>query len=87
MASRVGGMPEAVRHEEIGLLVTPDRPDELAAAIVRLLAAPELAARLGRRGRELMLQRFTFDRTVKDLDRIICARHAEHRAMRPRGRP
>ncbi|MDP1846686.1 MAG: glycosyltransferase [Solirubrobacteraceae bacterium] len=79
VASRVGGMPEAVRHEETGLLVAPDRPDELAAAIARLLAAPDLAARLGRQGRELMLQRFTFERTVADLDGIIRARHAERR--------
>jgi glycosyltransferase involved in cell wall biosynthesis len=74
VASRVGGMPEAVRHEETGLLVAPDRPDELAAAILRLLADAHLAARLGRDGRELMLQRFTFGRTVADLDRIIRGR-------------
>jgi glycosyltransferase involved in cell wall biosynthesis len=87
VASRVGGMPEAVRHEETGLLVAPDRTGELAAAIVRLLGAPDLAARLGRCGRELMLQRFTFERTVADLDRIIRARHAEQRATTRRGPP
>ncbi len=87
VASRVGGMPEAVRHEQTGLLVAPDHPGELAAAIVRLLAAPDLAARLGRDGRELMLQRFTFERTVADLDRIIRARHAEQRGTALRGRP
>ena len=86
VASRVGGMPEAVRHEETGLLVAPDHPGELAAAIVRLLAAPDLAARLGRDGRELMLQRFTFERTVADLDRIIRARHAEQRGTTRSGR-
>jgi len=75
IATRVGGMPEAVRHEETGLLVAPGDPAQLAAAILRLLAAPDLGARLGRRGRELMLERFTFERTVVDLDRIIVKRH------------
>ena len=65
------GMPEAVHHEQTGLLVAPDDPAQLAAAILRLLAEPELAARLGRDGRALMLERFTFERTVDDLDRIV----------------
>ncbi len=75
IASRVGGMPEAVHHEQTGLLVAPDDPAQLAAAILRLLAEPELAARLGRDGRALMLERFTFERTLDDLDRIIRERH------------
>ena len=76
IASRVGGMPEAVRHMQTGLLVEPDRPDELAAAILALLDDPELAATLARRGRGLMLERFTFERTLADLDRIVRERHA-----------
>lgn len=76
VASRVGGIPEAVRHEQTGLLVAPDDPAQLAAAILRLLAAPDLAARLGRQGRELMLERFTFEHTLADLARIIDDRHS-----------
>ena len=75
VASRVGGIPESVRHEQTGLLVAPDDPGQLAAAILRLLAAPDLAGRLGRQGRELMLERFTFERTLADLARIIDDRH------------
>lgn len=59
VATRVGGIPEAVRHEETGLLVPPSDPEALAAAILRLIEDPALAERLGRAGRELMLSRFT----------------------------
>lgn len=59
IATRVGGMPEAVRDGETGLLVPPRDPEALAAAMLRLIDDPELGARLGRAGRELMLSGFT----------------------------
>ena len=80
VATRVGGMPEAVRHEQTGLLVPPADPPALAAAIERLLADREEARRLGKAGRALMLERFTLERTGDDLSalyerlaRVSCA--------------
>jgi glycosyltransferase involved in cell wall biosynthesis len=70
IATRVGGMPEAVRHEETGLLVPPADPAALAAAIERMLANREEAARFGLAGRELMLSRFTLERTGADLEAL-----------------
>lgn len=70
IATRVGGMPEAVRHEETGLLVPPADPPALAVAIERFLANREEAARLGRAGRRLMLDRFTLARTGQDLSAL-----------------
>jgi len=67
VATSVGGMPEAVRHEETGLLVPPSDPASLAAAIERLLRDRALAGRLARTGRALMLERFTLSRTGSDL--------------------
>ncbi len=48
VASRVGGIPDLVRNGENGLLVEPDDPAALAAALTRVLGDPELALRLGR---------------------------------------
>jgi glycosyltransferase involved in cell wall biosynthesis len=51
VATRVGGIPEVVVDGETGLLVAPEDPGALAAAIRRLLADPALAARMGEAGR------------------------------------
>ena len=67
VATKVGGMPEAVRDGETGLLVPPADPPALAAAIERLLTDRAEARRLARAGRVLMLERFTLSRTGSDL--------------------
>lgn len=61
IGGRTGGVPDAVEHEVNGLLVDPERPDEIAGALLRLLAEPELAMRLGEQGRKRVLERFTWD--------------------------
>lgn len=53
VATRVGGVPELVRDGVTGLLVAPGDVEGFAAAVRRLLAEPDLAARLGEAGREL----------------------------------
>jgi glycosyltransferase involved in cell wall biosynthesis len=46
VATAVGGVPEVVHDGENGLLVPPGRPDELAAAMRRVLEEPGLRDRL-----------------------------------------
>lgn len=48
VASRVGGIPAIVRHEENGLLVAAGDSRALSDAVRRLLADPQWAERLGR---------------------------------------
>jgi glycosyltransferase involved in cell wall biosynthesis len=48
VASRVGGIPAIVRHEENGLLVAAGDSQALSEALRRILADPQLAERLGR---------------------------------------
>jgi hypothetical protein len=64
VASRVGGLPEAVEHEHTGLLVD-NRAEEFAAAINRLRRDPDLAREMGRRGRERVEKQFTIDIMVR----------------------
>jgi len=53
VAHAIGGVPDAVRHDETGLLVPPDDPAALTAALARLIDDPALRRRLGAAGREL----------------------------------
>lgn len=52
VASAAGGNPELVVDGESGILVPPQDPSALAAALRRLLLDPALASQLGRGGRE-----------------------------------
>jgi len=52
VATNVGGLPELLTHEANALLVPPEDPHALAAAVVRLLDDRDLGERLGRAARE-----------------------------------
>lgn len=64
VGTRAGGIPEAVAHEETGLLVEPGEPRPLAAAIVRLLTAPALRRRYGDAGQVRVGEQFGVDRLI-----------------------
>lgn len=53
IAARIGGVVDAVHHEENGLLVDSDSPDEIVNAFGRLCQDSQLRATLGEKGREL----------------------------------
>lgn len=67
IGSRSGGVPEAVRHEETGLLVPPSDVPAIAAAIRRLQDEPGLAARLGEAGRRRVRSEFGWPRQARPL--------------------
>ena len=51
VATRVGGIPDVIEHDDTGVLVDPGDPRALAAAIDDLLDDPRRAAELARRAR------------------------------------
>lgn len=70
VASAVGGTPEVLEHGQSGLLVPSEDQAALTAAIEELLTDPERAAAMGRAGREVYLERFTFDGMIEQFRRI-----------------
>jgi glycosyltransferase involved in cell wall biosynthesis len=60
IASRLGGIPEVVEDGITGYLVTPGDERQLHDRIQKLLGDPGLARRMGRRARDLALERFTW---------------------------
>lgn len=61
IACRAGGMPEAVRDGETGLLIDVGDVAALAAAMNGLLGDAALRAQMGAAGRELVLREFSVD--------------------------
>lgn len=59
------GCREAVEPGESGLLVPPRDPDALADALGTLLRDPVLRGRMGRRGREIAVERFSIEVVVE----------------------
>jgi glycosyltransferase involved in cell wall biosynthesis len=64
IASRAGGMPEAVRDGGNGLLVAPGDADALRLALGRLAGDEALRRRLGDGGRELIAREFSLDAMI-----------------------
>jgi glycosyltransferase involved in cell wall biosynthesis len=64
VATRVGGNPEVVADGVTGLLVPPQSPPDLAAAILRLTSDPETCQRMGYAGRERIEKHFDIRRMV-----------------------
>jgi phosphatidylinositol alpha-1,6-mannosyltransferase len=70
VAGRSGGIPDAVREGETGLLVDAERP-ELVAEVVRLLLRnSEMTRRLGIGGRKAVESFYNWDRVTSEVIRI-----------------
>jgi colanic acid/amylovoran biosynthesis glycosyltransferase len=61
VATSISGIPELVIDGQTGILVAAGDVHDLAGAIVRLCEDPELCARLARRARSLVVERFNLD--------------------------
>jgi glycosyltransferase involved in cell wall biosynthesis len=67
---REGGITESVVHQHTGLLVDRD-PTQFAEAVQHLLTNPALAAEYGRNGRDHVLRRWTWDKSVAQLEQHL----------------
>ena len=70
VAARVGGLCEVVHDGETGILVAPEDPRALAAAIQAVLQDAETAALMGRRGRQLVMREYTEERALDLMEQV-----------------
>lgn len=68
IASNGGASPEVITHGETGLLVPPNDRELLGEAIVRLLSHDGLRMAMGEKGRNVVRERFTLDRAVREYE-------------------
>jgi glycosyltransferase involved in cell wall biosynthesis len=71
VATRVGGVGEAVRDGESGLLVAPRDAGALARALNRLLSDPAGAAAMGARARARVAAQFSRERMLEGLAAVF----------------
>lgn len=72
VATRWRGVASVVCDGDSGMLVPVRDPARLQAALETLLADADLRRRMGRRGRELYLERFTEERYRRDMESALC---------------
>lgn len=70
VATRVGGIPEAVSDGVNGLLVSPGDAQGMAAAILRLLEDPGASRKMGEEGRKRVAGDFTVDKMVGATEQV-----------------
>jgi len=80
VASRVNGVPELVEHASTGRLVPPRDSNALAREIREILRDPARAAEMGRRGAQVVRDRFTADRMAAQTVTLFEETRRERRA-------
>ncbi|MDP8237134.1 MAG: glycosyltransferase family 4 protein [Candidatus Erginobacter occultus] len=73
---RIGGLPEVVEDNRSGILTTPGRPQEIEAALIRLLQDSSLRGSFSRAARSRALS-FDIRTHIKKLERIYFSVMAE----------
>jgi len=64
IATKVGDIPEIVRHRENGLLIEPGNIQALASAILEFISDPELAAHCAANGLRYATENFSFGKMM-----------------------
>jgi glycosyltransferase involved in cell wall biosynthesis len=68
VGTTTGGTKEILRDGETGLAFAPGDADGLAEQVTRLIANPDLRCRLARAGRQTVLESFTLDGMVREIE-------------------
>jgi glycosyltransferase involved in cell wall biosynthesis len=70
VASRVGGIPDAIIHERTGLLVDERAPDQIARAVLRVFSNAALAGALKEAGHSHAAQNFSRSGSARRVDSV-----------------
>ena len=70
IATKLGGIPEYIRHGETGILVSANDVKELTAAIKELATNYQKAQKMGEQGYSKLLEKFTMKAHFESLQNI-----------------
>jgi glycosyltransferase involved in cell wall biosynthesis len=71
ISTALGGIPEMVEHEVNGELVPERDPAAICAALERLISDPERARRFGDKGRQIAQEKFSIERSGRELRQLF----------------
>ena len=71
VGTTTGGTPEILRDGETGFTFAPEDADGLAEQVTRLIIDPDLCCRLAQAGRQTVLENFTLDKMVKEVEAYL----------------
>lgn len=71
IVTNMGGLNESTVHEESGIILQSNDPEELAAAINRLIRNRKLSIEMGQQGRKRIASMFDLIKNVGDIDRLF----------------
>ena len=73
IGTTTGGTKEILRDGETGLTFAPEDADGLAKQLSRLITDRDLRCRLAQAGRQTVLENFTLDKMVKEIEAYLVA--------------
>jgi glycosyltransferase involved in cell wall biosynthesis len=76
ISTPIAGIPEMIEQDVTGILVPEKSPSELAVAITRIFEHREAARKMGIRGRESVLKKFSTQCTTRHLKHLLI-RHGQ----------
>ena len=88
VASRVGGIPEIVTHDDLGTLIPPDDPDALAHAVAAYLTDARRRQEMARQALASVHARFTMDAMLARIQSLydeVVERQGRRRDVGQRG--
>jgi glycosyltransferase involved in cell wall biosynthesis len=84
VATKVGGLPDVVVDGQTGFLVSPNSPEELADAILKIINNPDLAKSMGAFAKHLSETRFSWTpitQKVVEVYKIFLSENKNHRLV------
>jgi glycogen synthase len=71
VGTTTGGTKEILRDGETGFTFAPEDADGLAEQVTRLINDPDLCCRLAQAGRQTVLENFTLDKMVEEIEAYL----------------
>jgi glycosyltransferase involved in cell wall biosynthesis len=71
VASRLGGIPEIVVHDQTGILCEPNNQQDFVQTLLKLIREPELRREMGRRGQKRVQENFSIEKAAEAMAEVL----------------